>query len=386
VAVTDSPETETKTAPAGRTWNLRADTMILALVAIAGLFTVLTDGVFLSPRNLANLMRQMSVTGILSVGMLLVIVSGRIDLSLGSLVGLTGGAAAIAFAWLNLGAFGAIAAALGLGLVLGLLQGYWVANRGVPAFIVTLGGMMVFRGILLGVSKGETIAVHDPVFDALGTGHLPPVAGILLGGLTVAWVAYATWSRRGRRAKLGLPVPTANADGLKVLGAAAATATFVGVMNAYQGVPVPVVLMLAIVVVVGFVTNQTVFGRQVYALGGNPEAARVSGVPIQRRVQALFTLSGLLAAVSGILLLSRLGAGTTTAGNMMELDAVAACVIGGTSLTGGVGTVGGAMIGALTMACLDNGMSLLNMESFWQYIVKGIILVLAVWADIAAKK
>jgi D-xylose transport system permease protein len=386
VLVTDTPQTETRTAPESRTWNLRAYTMILALVAIAGFFTILTDGVFLSPRNLANLMRQMSVTGILSVGMLLVIVSGRIDLSLGSLVGLTGGVAAIAFAWLNLGAFGAIGAALAVGLLLGLLQGYWVAYRGVPAFIVTLGGMMAFRGILLGVSKGETIAVRDPVFDALGTGHLPPVAGILLGLLTVAWVAYAAWSQRNRRAKLGLPLAPGRSDAAKVLGAAAATATFIGVMNAYQGVPVPVVLMLAIVVIVGFVTRQTVFGRQVYALGGNPEAARVSGVPIQRRVQALFTLSGVLAAVSGILLLSRLGAGTTTAGNMMELDAVAACVIGGTSLAGGIGTVGGAMVGALTMACLDNGMSLLNMESYWQYIVKGMILVLAVWADTASKK
>lgn len=386
MAVTETSQTETRTVTPSRTWNLRAYTMILALVAIAGFFTIMTDGVFLSPRNLANLMRQMSVTGILSVGMLLVIVSGRIDLSLGSLVGLTGGVAAIGFAWLHLGAIGAIAAALVAGLLLGLLQGWWVAFRGVPAFIVTLGGMMAFRGILLGVSKGETIAVHDPVFDALGTGYLPPMAGIALGVVTVAWVAYATWSKRKRRAHLGLPVESAGTDGTKILGAAAATATFVGMMNAYQGVPVPVVLMLAIVVVVGFVTRQTVFGRQVYALGGNPEAARVSGVPIQRRVQALFTLSGILGAVSGILLLSRLGAGTTTAGNMMELDAVAACVIGGTSLTGGVGTVGGAMIGALTMACLDNGMSLLNLESFWQYIVKGVILVLAVWADTAAKK
>ncbi|MBC7545384.1 MAG: sugar ABC transporter permease, partial [Candidatus Sericytochromatia bacterium] len=282
--------------------------------------------------------------------------------------------------------FGAIGVALALGLILGLVQGYWVANRGVPAFIVTLGGMMAFRGILLGVSKGETIAVRDPVFDALGTGYLPPLAGMILGVVTVAWIAYATWSRRGRRDRVGLPVASVGSDGARVLGVAAATTLFVGMMNAYQGVPVPVVLMLAIVVVIGFVTRQTVFGRQVYALGGNPEAARVSGVPIQRRVQALFVLSGLLGAVSGILLLSRLGAGTTTAGNMMELDAVAACVIGGTSLAGGVGTVAGAMVGALTMACLDNGMSLLNLESFWQYIVKGVILVVAVWADTAAKK
>jgi D-xylose transport system permease protein len=366
--------------------DLRGIVMILALVVIGVVFSLTTGGVFLTARNLSNLIQQASITMILSVGMLLVIVGGRIDLSLGSLVGLTGGVTAMALTWMHLGAWPAIALAIALGTGMGLLQGFWVAYRGVPAFIVTLGGMMAFRGVLMGLAKGETIAVHDPLFDMLGTGYMPVAAGTIIGFCAVGAYAAVTFRKRFRRAALGLEAMPVGLDVGKVLLSAGLVGGFVTVMNSYQGVPVMTALMLAIALVVAFICTQTTFGRQIYALGGNAEAARVSGVPIERRVLALFAISGLLAGVAGVLFTARLGAGTISAGTMMELDAVAACVIGGTSLMGGIGSVGGALVGALVMAMLDNGMSLMNLESFWQYIVKGVILVLAVWVDMATKK
>ncbi|MDA8212026.1 MAG: sugar ABC transporter permease [Clostridia bacterium] len=366
--------------------DIRAYTMIFALLAIWVYFAFATDGAFLSSRNLSNLARQMAVTSILATGMVLVIVAGHIDLSVGSVVGLTGGVAAILHVWLGWGAVPAILVALLLGLGIGLFQGYWVAYQGVPAFIVTLSGMMAFRGILLGIANGQTIAPLQDSFKNIGQGYLNEATGYALAALAIAFTIAMMMKKRQARIKYGFEVSSLPMEALTITFYCALIAVMVGIMNKYEGIPVPVLLVAVLVITFTFITNKTRFGRQIYAIGGNPEAARFSGIDIKKRLLIIFVINGLLAAIAGVVLTARLNAATISAGQMYELDAIASTVIGGTSLMGGVGSIPGAIVGALVMASLDNGMSMLNTEAFWQYIVKGFILLIAVWMDIASKK
>ena len=345
--------------------------MIGALAIIWTVFTFTTGGTFVSPRNLSLLARQMSVTSILATGMVMVIVAGQIDLSVGALAGLMGAVstlAAVRPGWPLLAAF---LLAPGVGAACGALQGALVARLRIPPFIVTLGGMLVFQGALLGLTRGITV-VPPAGYLLVGQTYLPPRLGWLGAGALVAAFAVLAMRAAGpaRWRWLGL-----------VLLAAATTA----VMNAYEGVPVPVLLVLAIATALAVLASRTPFGRHLYAIGGNREAAYYSGVPIERRIIGVFTLMGGLAGIAGIVLTARVGAATTDAGRMMELDAIAAAVIGGTSLLGGRGTIWGALLGALVMASLDNGMSLLDTEAFWQPVLKGTILVAAVAADMAGR-
>ncbi len=354
----------------------RALTMVGALLAIWVVFSVATGGTFLLPRNLSLLARQMAVTSILAVGMVLVIVAGQIDLSVGALAGLTGALAALAYARLGWPLILAILLALVVGATLGALEGSLVAWLRIPPFIVTLGGMLVFQGTLLGVTSGVSISPPRP-FLFLGQAYLPKTAGwIVAGGVAAVLVLSAVriHDRRRGRQRLGLL-------GLAVLAVGA-----VALMNAYAGVPVPVLVVLALATVLSTVAHQTPFGRHLYAIGGNREAAFYSGIAIERHLVGVFTLMGLLAGAAGVVLTARVGAATPNAGQLMELDAIAAAVIGGTSLLGGQGTVWGALLGALVMASLDNGMSLLNTEAFWQPILKGAILVAAVAVDMAGRR
>jgi D-xylose transport system permease protein len=350
----------------------RALTMVGALLVIWVVFSVLTEGTFLTPRNLSLLARQMSITTILAIGMVLVIVAGQIDLSVGAQAGLLGAASAIVFIDRDWPLFASFALAIAAGAVLGFVQGNLVARLGIPPFIVTLGGMLVFQGALLGITGGVS---RSPTQDYryVGQAYLPDAVGWALSGLVVAWSAWkamrASGIERGRW--LGLAV-------LSVIVAA--------VLNAYEGVPLPVLLVILLAAFFSVVASHTPFGRHLYAIGGNREAAFYSGIPINRRVIGVFTLMGALCGVAGIVLTARVGSATSDAGRMMELDAIAAAVIGGTSLLGGQGTVWGALLGALVMASLDNGMSLLNTEAFWQPILKGGILVAAVAADMAGRR
>ncbi|PDO11497.1 MAG: sugar ABC transporter permease [Candidatus Reconcilbacillus cellulovorans] len=358
----------------------RIFTMVLALAGIWTLFALLSDS-FLTPRNLSNLLVQTSVTAILAVGMLLVIVSGHIDLSVGSIVGLTGGIAAILQLWAGWPTAPAVVVTLLAGVAIGFLQGWWVAYRAVPAFIVTLGGMMAFRGALIGITDGQTVAPLRRDFLAIGQSYLPEAVGWTLAAVCSATAALFVWTSRRASIKNGFEPNPAVVD----LGRSALyAALFFGiaaVTNAYKGVPVPFLGVAVLAGMIALLAGKSVFGRHVYAVGGNVEAARLSGIPVRRRVLAVFVLSGAAAALAGILQTARLNAATISSGTMYELDAIAACVIGGTSLMGGRGTVRGVLVGALVMASLDNGMSILNVESFWQQIVKGAILVLAVWLD-----
>ncbi|MGO4183972.1 sugar ABC transporter permease [Paenibacillus sp. TAF43_2] len=378
-------QAKTKQRPQWLKFDARAYTMIGALISIWVLFSLLHDR-FLSPTNISNLFLQMSVTSILAIGMVLVIVAGQIDLSVGSLVGLTGGIAAILNVWYEWNTIPVILATLGVGAAIGFIQGWIIAYRAVPAFIVTLGGMLIFRGILFGTTGSVTIAPLTPSVKAIGQSYVGDIIGWIFGITALAIAGYLVMRKRAARAKFGFDVEPFAVSVLRLGVIGAIVIGFVYLMNSYKGIPVPFVMVIVLALIFTFISKNTTFGRQVYAIGGNPEAARLSGINIKRRILLVFVLCNTLAAIAALVLTARLNAATMSAGQNYELDAIAACVIGGTSLMGGTGTIVGAIIGALVMASLDNGMSLMNLESFWQYIVKGGILILAVYVDIYTRQ
>lgn len=366
--------------------NFQVLVMLAAIAVIMLFFTFTTEGAYLSARNVSNLLRQTAITGILAVGMVFVIISAEIDLSVGSMMGLLGGAAAIFDVWLGWPLPLTIVVTLLAGLLLGAWNGWWVAYRKVPSFIVTLAGMLAFRGILIGITNGTTVAPTSGAMSQIGQSYLPSGVGFGIGAvglmLFVAW----QWRRRSRRAQLGLPVAAATGDVTRQSLLAVVVLGAIYLLNDYRGVPTPVLILTALMLAGIFMATRTAFGRRIYAIGGNIDAARLSGVNVERTKLAVFAINGLMVAIAGLILSSRLGAGSPSAGNIAELDAIAACVIGGTSLAGGIGSVAGAVMGAFIMASLDNGMSMLDVPTFWQYIVKGAILLLAVWMDSATKR
>lgn len=356
--------------------------LLIAIALIWAFFTWKSDGAFLTSRNISNLFRQMAITAMLASGMVFVIISGEIDLSVGSMLGLLGGVAAVLDVsfqvpfWANLGIV------LLLGLALGLFNGYWVAYLKVPSFIVGLAGMLVFRGVLLAVTDGATIAIESDSFIDFGQAYLPEIAGYLLGLVLFIMLVVLTLAGRANRKRYQLPVHSLWQEGAKLAAIAIIIGGFVSVLNSYEGIPIPVLLTLVILGAFSFMARRTVFGRRIYAVGSNLEATRLSGVNTRLVKMSLFGLMGLMCALAGLTNTARLAAGSPSSGNMGELDAIASCFIGGTSMRGGSGTVLGAIIGALIMASLDNGMSMLSVESYWQMIVKGSILLLAVWLDV----
>jgi D-xylose transport system permease protein len=372
---------------------LRAYTMVFALVAIWVFFHYSTGRIFFEPRNFSNLMRQTSVTGVLAVGMLMVIVTGRIDLSVGSVVGLAGGIAAIAQGWLGWGLLPSIAAGIGVGVAIGGAQGALTAYLNIPAFIVTLGGLLAWRGVILGLSRGATIPLRLTAFKAIGQDYVGPMVGWVLAVLAVVAVVWMNVAGNRARRRHGLTVPGKGQTLARILIPSAVIVGFISMMNSYElapgvfaGIPIPVLILLVVALAGGFLTQNTTFGRYLYAIGGNPDAARLSGISLQKHVLAVFAIMGALTGVAAIIYTARVGSASPDAGQLLELDAIAACVIGGTSLMGGRGTVFGAILGALIMASLDNGMSLRNVEPYMQNIIKGAILVAAVGLDMAGRK
>ncbi|BCQ52499.1 MULTISPECIES: sugar ABC transporter permease [Burkholderia] len=359
--------------------------LLVAVAAIWLLFSILTHGAFITPRNLSNLLRQMSITGMLACGMVFVIIAGEIDLSVGSLLGLLGGVAAILDQVLGWPVAATVPTVMALGVAIGLFNGWWSTYRGVPSFIVGLGGMLAYRGILLGLTHGSTIAPVSDGFVAIGQAYLPPRIGDALAVLIFALLVFVAIRQRGARRRYQLAVPPLWQDVAKLVAAGLIIAAFVATLDGYGGIPVPVLIVLALLGAFSWIATQTVFGRRIYSVGSNLEATRLSGINTDRVKLAIFALMGLMCAFAGIVNTARLAAGSPSAGNMGELDAIAACFIGGTSMRGGAGTVHGALIGALVMASLDNGMSMLDVDAYWQMIVKGSILVLAVWIDVMSR-
>jgi len=358
--------------------------LLLAVTVIWIFFSFLTDGAFVTPRNLSNLLRQMSITGMLACGMVFVIISGEIDLSVGALLGLLGGVAAILDVSHHWPIQFTVPAVMLLGIAIGMFNGWWSTYLRVPSFIVGLGGMLAYRGVLLGVTGGSTIAPVSSNLVFIGQGYLPRMAGNALAIVLFALLVTLTVRQRQNRLRYNLAVVPLWQDGVKIVAAGLVLVGFVTTLNQYGGIPVPVLLLLALLGIFTYIATQTVFGRRIYAVGSNLEATRLSGVNTNRVKLMIFALMGLMCALAGLVNTARLAAGSPSAGTMGELDAIAACFIGGTSMRGGSGTVYGALIGALVMASLDNGMSMLDVDSYWQMIVKGAILVLAVWIDVVS--
>ena len=366
--------------------NLQVYIMLIAIIVIMAFFSFATDGAYLSARNISNLLRQTSITGILAIGMVFVIISAEIDLSVGSMMGLLGGFAAITNVWWGWPLSLTIIVTLMLGLMLGAWNGWWVAYQKVPSFIVTLAGMLAFRGVLIGLTNGTTVSPISQDMTIIGQGYLSDTIGMVLG--TIGMFCFITWGSYQRKARqnLNLNVPTVGGETAKYGLVAIAVLGAIYLLNDYRGVPFPVLLLALLTIAGTFIARKTAFGRHIYAIGGNIDAARLSGIAVEKVKLMIFAINGLLVGVAGLILSSRLGAGAPSAGQNAELDAIAACVIGGASLAGGIGTIYGVVIGAFIIALLDNGMSMLDVPTFWQYIVKGAILLLAVWADSMSKK
>ncbi len=368
------------------TTALRAYIMIIVVGLIWGYFHWATDSIFLTPRNLSNLMTQMSVTAIIAVGMLMVIVSGNIDLSVGSLLGFAGGISAYVISVLDFGLPASIGAAIAVGVVIGSFHGVLTAYLNIPAFIVTLGGLLAWRGAVKWLLGGNTIPISDSTFKALGNDYLPMSLGWILAAAAILFLFVMAY-RRARSVKdYGLGEANYSAELIKTIVPIGGVVAFILVMNAYQGVPIPVLILLAVALFGAFLTNSTTFGRYLYAIGGNADAARLSGINNKRNVVAVFALLGALTGIAALIFTARVGSAAPDAGVLKELDAIAACVIGGASLMGGRGTIFGACLGALIMASLDNGMSLMNVRDFMQDIIKGSILVAAVGLDMAGRR
>ena len=368
---------------------LRDFSMVTALLLIWGYFA-LASPVFLSPRNLSNLAVELSITAVLAVGMLLIIVCGQIDLSIGSGVGLFGGIAAVLVFEHHWPAGLAMAAAAVGAVIVWLAMGRLIVSQRIPAFIITLAGMLAFKGLHWEVIHDATIPVtvggSDNLYSLLTTWYLPPAAGWVLSAAVIGAMAAGTLSARRKRQALQLSVDDAETTFSRLFIAAQIIILFTLVCNQYRGIPLPAIILGITSFVVWVISRHTPFGRYLYAIGGNAEAAHVSGIPVQKVVIVAFGIMGLIVALGGFMQTAYAGASTTTTGELLELDAIAACVIGGASLSGGRGTVQGVLFGALIMASLLNGMTLLAVAPEIKYIVRGLVLAAAVWLDVKLSK
>lgn len=369
-----------------RSTNFRTFTIIIVLAVLWVLFAFLTNGSFVATRNLSNLFRQMSIVGILGVGAVLIIIAGHIDMSVGFLSGFTGCVSAFLMCYNGVNTAVAIIVALVIGTVFGLAQGIVVACVGVPSFIVTLGGQMALQGLVLALTQGVTIAPLTSAYTTFGQAYIPPSISWILGIIAVVVFIVMDIKKRATKKKYNFTIEPIKTLVIKWVVAAAIILILSYVMADYKGIPVPVIILIVIVLLFTFVASQTTFGRKLYAIGGNIEAVKYSGINIKKTLIAVFAVDGLIAAIGGLVLTARQGAGIASNGDGMELDAIASAVIGGASMSGGVGKVYGAVIGALIMATIDNGMTMLNIDTYWQYLVKGLILVAAVSFDIISKK
>jgi putative multiple sugar transport system permease protein len=397
MAIVPSTATPTVTVPKKMGFiknNLREYGLLMALVVIMGFFQVMTDGTLFQPLNLTNLILQNSYIVVMALGMLLVIVAGHIDLSVGSVSGFVGAVAAVLMVEHNLNFLLTAIICLVLGGAIGAAQGYWVAFYKIPAFIVTLAGMLVFRGLALVVLGGSSVGPFPPEFQLLSTGFIPdPFGGeslkilSLVLGLAMALILmFSKVKGRAERAKHGMENEPNVLFWVKNLVFAAMIAAFSYLLASYRGLPNVLIVMLVLMLVYDFVTSKTTVGRRIYALGGNEKAARLSGISTERLTFYTFINMGVLAAVAGLIFAARLNTATPKAGLGFELDVIAACFIGGASASGGVGKVLGAVIGAFIMGVMNNGMSIMGIGIDWQQVIKGLVLLAAVFFDVYNKK
>ncbi|MBN2258289.1 MAG: sugar ABC transporter permease, partial [Anaerolineaceae bacterium] len=373
--------------------NLQTYALVLAMIAIWILFYFQTDGIYLSPQNFSNLFRQMTITAIMSVGMVLVIVAGHIDLSVGKLAGYVSVIVAYfqAYFWADhlpdapalLTTALSVLVGLLVGTLYGVVQGWIIAYLRVPSFITTLGSMWILNGLILIATVGKTIPANQPLFSIIAQDYIPKTTGWIIAGIVAVVLFVSMFMGRQRKHKYGITLAPMWQDLLKTTLMAGFVFGYVYYVNVYRGIQNPVMILIIIVVIFSYIANNTRLGRYTYAIGGNREAARLSGINIRGNTFTIFVLMGFLCGVSGVVMASYVGYGTIAAGGGYELFAIAACILGGTSTLGGVGTIFGAMIGSLIITSLTNGLQIMNVPSAWQYVISGAVLVFAVAADMA---
>lgn len=363
----------------------RQVTIILALALMWAVSALLTDGVFISPRNVTNLLRQASVTGILAVGTTMVVITGGIDLSLGSMVALGG----IVVGVLLRGGMSNITASiitLAVGAGIGLWNGFCVSKVGIPAFATTLAMMFMARGFAFVIGDGGSVSPIPISFCTLGKGYVGPTGSVAFLGLVLIGVIVSLWRGRARRVQLGLEAPSIRMAAIMTIGAAVGLVVAAAFVWLYKGIPLPVLVFLGYAAVGGFVLNKTKFGRQLFAVGGNRVAAQFAGVNVVAIEIAAYVISGLTGALAGMVLTARLANAIPTAAPLAAFDAIAAVLIGGTSIVNGTGTMLGSVLGTLVIGTIDNSMNLMGILITYQYVVKGLIILAAVYADVRNQK
>lgn len=373
--------------------NIRRFGMIIALFSIIVLFQALTNGILLTPLNVTNIIMQNSYIIILAIGMMLVIITGEIDLSVGSVAAFVGAVSGVLLVTYDMPVYIGIILCLILGAIIGAWQGFWVAYVNIPSFIVTLAGMLIFRGLTLVALQGRTLAPFPDGFRNLSSSFVPEIFGVeeihlfsILIGLVFS-VIFILKELKGRRTdiKYNFNTITLPLFIVKLAVLVIVINLFSYVLALYEGIPYVLIVLTILVIGYTFLMDKTVFGRHIYAVGGNAKAAQLSGVKTKNSKFMVFVNMGVLAALAGLVFAGRLNAATPQAGNLFELDAIAAAVIGGASFTGGIGTVLGAVIGALVMGVLNNGMSLMGIGIDWQQAIKGLVLLGAVAFDVLNK-
>jgi putative multiple sugar transport system permease protein len=373
--------------------NIRQYGMLIALVSIMLFFQVVTGGILLKPLNITNLILQNSYILVLAIGMLLVIITGNIDLSVGSVAAFVGAVSAILMINMKVSFLTAMFVSLLIGGIIGAWQGYWIAYVKIPAFIVTLGGMLIFRGLTMVTLKGMSISPYPEAFTKISSGFITDffagtqyhITTIIVGILLSAVYILFELRQRKTQIKYNFDVIPKGFFIAKIIAVAAVINVFCIVLAGYKGIPNVLILLSVLILIYSFITSKTVAGRHIYALGGNEKAAKLSGVKTERVLFWVYVNMGVLSALSGLVFAARLNAATPKAGNGFELDAIAACFIGGASASGGIGTVIGAIIGGLVMGVMNNGMSIIGLGIDWQQAIKGFVLLLAVAFDVFTK-
>lgn len=373
--------------------NIREYGMIIALILITGLFFLLTDGVNLKPLNLTNLILQNGFILVLAIGMVLVIITGNIDLSVGSVVAFIGAIAGVLIINMNVPVWLAVIIAIAAGVLIGIWQGFWIAYVGIPSFIVTLAGMLIFRGLTLWLLDGKSLAPFPESFQKLSSGFVPDlfqggelhIFTIVLSLVLSFVLIYLEFNKRKTQVQYQFEVVPLWVSIAKLALLLLAINWFAYQLAMNKGIPTVLVIVLVLIIVYSFIMKKTVMGRHIYATGGNKKAADLSGIKTKRVVFWVFVNNGVLAALAGLMFAARLNSATPAAGNMLELDAIASVFIGGASMAGGVGTVIGAIVGGLVMGVMNNGMSLIGVGIDWQQAIKGMVLLIAVGFDVYNK-
>ncbi|MCA0434642.1 MAG: sugar ABC transporter permease [Proteobacteria bacterium] len=376
--------------------NMRDYALLLSLLAIMVFFQITTGGILFTPLNMTNIILQNSYIVIMALGMLLVIIAGHIDLSVGFLSGFVGAIAGVLMVSMKFDTVTSIVVCILMGTLIGALQGWFVARFRIPAFIVTLAGMLIFRGLMIAMLSGRNLGPFPQTFQSISNGYVPDLLAFMAppglnlfalaaGALVTVLVLWSNLRARRLEEAHGMaeePIQLFYARNALI---AAAFLSFSWIMASHRGLPNVLITMFALVALFMFITTRTTFGRRVYAMGGNEKAAKLSGINTERITVMIFAIMGALAALAGLVYAARLNSAQPKAGQGLELDVIAACFIGGAAVTGGVGKVTGAVIGAFIMGVMNNGMGIMGVGIDWQQVIKGVVLMLAVFLDVYYK-